>query len=167
MISVFIYVPLKLITAVTILIMFALLMFNMKYKHYYEYLIHRRWLFLYFLGVVISKGIYLAHILSRVNFSSLFDFDQPIVLINMKNPYDLLKECQMPDLFARALFQLAFVFCKVDGFMVCAIIILIKGRNDVLCGISKLDYLLKVSIWQVYKNPQLRTSNAIISTEEE
>jgi len=46
---------------------------------------------------------------------------------------------------------------KLNVLMLCAVIIFVKKRRDVLEGISKLDYLLKVSIFQVFKNPMLRS----------
>jgi len=47
------------------------------------------------------------------------------------------------------------IFCIPD-ILLCFSIILIKSSTDCLQGISKLDYLIKVSVFQVYKNENLR-----------
>ena len=36
-----------------------------------------------------------------------------------------------------------------------AVVVFLKDKRDVLQGISKLDYFLKVSIFQIYKDKQL------------
>lgn len=40
---------------------------------------------------------------------------------------------------------------NLPSFMICYTIIIIKPDDDVLQGVNKLDYLLKVSIFQMYK----------------
>ena len=38
-----------------------------------------------------------------------------------------------------------------------AVVVFVKDKRDVLQGISKLDYFLKVSIFQIYKDKLLQT----------
>lgn len=45
-----------------------------------------------------------------------------------------------------------------------AVILLIKKQQDVLQGVSKLDYLLKVSVFQKYKNPDLEIRKLTLTT---
>ena len=42
--------------------------------------------------------------------------------------------------------------------MFAGIILFLKEEGDILQGINKLDYLLKVSIYQIYKNKQKQES---------
>lgn len=53
--------------------------------------------------------------------------------------------------------------------MFCILFIYIKKSDDVLQGISKLDYLLRVSVFQVYKNEKERLSarDTMSSLEDE
>lgn len=47
---------------------------------------------------------------------------------------------------------------RFDYLTIISTIILFKKTDDILQGISKLDYLLKVSVFQVFKNT-LATEN--------
>ena len=44
---------------------------------------------------------------------------------------------------------------SMSDILICFAIVMIKGTNDCLQGISKLDYLIKASVFQVYKNRAL------------
>ena len=47
------------------------------------------------------------------------------------------------------------------------VIVRFKSSQDILQGVSKLDYLLKVSVFQKYKNEELEKKKYSIATIEE
>jgi hypothetical protein len=47
------------------------------------------------------------------------------------------------------------------------VIVRFKSSQDILQGVSKLDYLLKVSVFQKYKNEELENKKYSIATVEE
>ena len=67
----------------------------------------------------------------------------------------ILKSAQLSDILYITDDVLRKIFCIPD-ILLCFSIILIKSSTDCLQGISKLDYLIKVSVFQVYKNENLR-----------
>ena len=44
----------------------------------------------------------------------------------------------------------------------CAAVILFKSSQDIIQGVSKLDYLHKVSIFQMYKDEVMQTTKNIV-----
>ena len=48
-----------------------------------------------------------------------------------------------------------FVYLHFGDIFACFVIIYIKGKYDLLEGFNKLDNLIKVSIFQKYKDPKL------------
>ena len=64
--------------------------------------------------------------------------------------------------FSSFLYFYSNVFMLNDVF-ICYSIIFLKSPQDVIQGISKLDYLLKVSVFQIYKDPNLRLTQFQIS----
>ena len=47
------------------------------------------------------------------------------------------------------------------------VIVRFKSSQDILQGVSKLDYLIKVSVFQKYKNEELENKKYSIATVEE
>ena len=52
-------------------------------------------------------------------------------------------------------YDVRFIFDPV-AMLTIIFLLYMKSTDDILQGISKLDYLLKVSIFQIYKDPKLR-----------
>lgn len=58
-----------------------------------------------------------------------------------------------------ALLFVLFLYSDIlmlNDVLLCFAIIKVKSSDDMIQGISKLDYLLKVSVFQIYKDPNLR-----------
>ena len=53
----------------------------------------------------------------------------------------------------------------IPSLLTAFVIIRVKSSEDILQGISKLDYLLKVSIFQIYKDPKKEEIKQSIVTE--
>ena len=56
---------------------------------------------------------------------------------------------------------------KFDQLLICWLMVKVKSPDDILTGINKLDYLLKVSVFQIYKNPALQQNKRQMSTDFE
>ena len=56
---------------------------------------------------------------------------------------------------------------NVFDFLNIVNILYVKSTEDVLQGISKLDYLLKVSVFQIYKNPDANRQFSIVSDSDQ
>lgn len=56
---------------------------------------------------------------------------------------------------------------KFDELLICWLMVKVKSPDDILTGINKLDYLLKVSVFQIYKNPALQQNKRQMSTDFE
>ena len=54
---------------------------------------------------------------------------------------------------------------SIPNIILSANVVYSKGSRDILQGINKLDYLLKVSIFQKFVNPAYNRSNSIISDD--
>ena len=52
------------------------------------------------------------------------------------------------------LYMFLYILHGIDVYN-SAVVVFLKDKRDVLQGISKLDYFLKVSIFQIYKDKQL------------
>lgn len=71
------------------------------------------------------------------------------------------------ELVSRALIPFeVLVFCfRMQNILLVTLIIYVKRGQDVLQGISKLDYLLKVSLFQVYKDPEVGRQFSLASDD--
>ena len=50
-------------------------------------------------------------------------------------------------------YMLQWQFC-IPAILTAYVLIKVKSSQDILQGINKLDYLLKVSVFQKYKDPE-------------
>lgn len=67
--------------------------------------------------------------------------------------------CESDTFYATSFSSILFFYSNVfmlNDVLLCFAIIKVKSPQDVIQGISKLDYLLKVSVFQIYKDPKLR-----------
>lgn len=107
--------------------------------HRYSYLEHKR-----------SKKSMRLYITLITLIQSLFIFNN---LLSLKS--DLKREHELLGLF-QDYFQLIFFTLELPTIFIAATILHFKANDDVLQGISKLDHLLKISIFQVYKDKKLQ-----------
>ena len=55
-----------------------------------------------------------------------------------------------------------FWILQLPYLVPCAAVILFKSSQDIIQGVSKLDYLYKVSIFQVYRDEVMQTTKALV-----
>ena len=63
--------------------------------------------------------------------------------------------CSKDDVISKLcmVFSILYNLSIIETFLIC-VIIRVKKSDDVLQGINKLDWLLKVSVFQIFKNPE-------------
>lgn len=136
----------------------------MKAYHNYEYERHIGQMNLTY---VLVLGVFLFYIF----FFSMYMYLQVSLYgwWNMENLYTTMRDaCSNPEMkrFGQMIAIMQFISYETcTPTIQCSfVIVIIKRSDDILQGINKLDYLLKVSVFQKYKDPKLERGKFSIFT---
>lgn len=128
------------------------LLWLMKRYHYLEYQTHKRSIF----SVAFLSTILLVYKTSSLIYNKEFFADSEKAELKL-NAKDYAESCDDPEynLSFRHILDFMFHCAKLAETLLAMVIILLKQPKDVLQGINKLDYFLKISFFQVYKDKAL------------
>ena len=116
-------------------------------------------IFIYYLityGSIILATYYLAHVEEKKQ----LDISPSLIILMMRT-------CDKGGIFGKTQFYLVmgmFIF-QIPSLLIICNTIFVKKSSDILQGISKLDYLLKVSYFQRYKDPEKEKRKWTLLTE--
>jgi len=116
--------------------------------HKYEFVRTRRSMHFQLVTALLSHSIILANLINSVWSRFLIKWMCQSPESRIEEFQELSRPRQIWLFFTNNLF--------IAQTLICFTIIKLKSSQDILQGISKLDYLLKVSIFQVYKDKTLR-----------
>ena len=67
----------------------------------------------------------------------------------------LIVHCPEKNRFLQiTILRVPFEILSLNNILLCLVIVLLKSSQDILQGVNKLDYFLKVSIFQIFKDVQ-------------
>lgn len=133
-----------------ITVYFIAIMVSIKRYHNYEFRRIGHQTCIYYMANIVY---FLTFNLDLILFSEIFDHDQP----SISSFFELCLENTSFNHYKYPIFYLILQVIMLPLILFCMAIILAKSKQDILQGLNKLDYLLKVSVFQVYKDADLRS----------
>lgn len=138
---------------------FGAIFYLMNKYHYYEFHKNRRPMLLFMLAVtcsLLTNAVVIFIDSHTVNFDDLDSY---------------ASACFNPESVSNSItIQISILFIPLSNLQFIAFamsIIVSKKTDDILQGVSKLDYLLKVSVFQLYKNKDLEQTSVTTSDEDD
>ena len=136
--------------------LFCRLTYLMRTRHYFEYKRHHKSMMVCFFVTVISQLMYIQYEFVGLA-TKIYDIDSDAT-IKM-----LCLDKSDPDAFVHNLLfvlnETINIYFQVPNLLIALTLSIFKRHDDILQGINKLDYLLKVSIFQYYKEENLNRNH--------
>ena len=137
---------------------FATIFHLMNKYHHYEFHKNRKPMLLFMLAVtasLLTNGVVVYIDSHTINFDDLDSY---------------VSACYNPESQQNSIIiQISVLFIPLSNLQFIAFatsIIVYKKTDDILQGVSKLDYLLKVSVFQIYKNSEPDACSAVTSSDD-